>query len=491
MKILFITLTFIFNYYFSQEVFEGYTIFTPQQGNPNSGAETLLLNNEQQTVHSWTHERGPASMPYLLQGEEPGLENCILVYPYRVPNPTMDSGGVGGGVQFVDWNSNILWDFELSNEQYQHHHDVEPVPDGNGGHNILMVAWEAFTVEEAYAMGRTPGSIDNPLNQMWSTAILEVEPYTNRIVWEWHLWDHMVQERSSDYGATFGNVEDHPELMNINEGNVGSGNGPGGSNADWIHINAIDYNETLDQIAISSRFMSEIYVIDHSTTTEEAASHEGGNSGKGGDFLYRWGNPQIYNRGSNADQILDDQHSVNWIPDGYPGEGNLIVFNNRHNGNQSAGLEFEPPLMNDGNYFITETNSYGPEEPTWVYHPGPGWHSNVQSGAFRLPNGNTLLTVADDAEIYEVTYEGDVVWEYNYPSANSMIARAQKYAIDAFDYQPILGDINGDEILNVLDVILVVNMILGILEIDLNGDMNDDNGINVLDVVLLVNEILN
>ena len=71
-----------------------------------------------------------------------------------------------------------------------------------------------------------------------------------------------------------------------------------------------------------------------------------------------------------------------------------------------------------------------------------------------------------------------------------MIARAQKYAIDAFDYQPILGDIN-DEILNVLDVILVVNMILGILEIDLNGDMNNDNGINVLDVVLLVNEILN
>ena len=108
----------------------------------------------------------------------------------------------------------------------------------------------------------------------------------------------------------------------------------------------------------------------------------------------------------------------------------------------------------------------------------------LQSGAFRLPNGNTLLTVADDAEIYEVTYEGEVVWEYNYPSANSMIARAQKYAIDAFDYQPILGDINGDEILNVLDVILVVNMILGILEIDLNGDMNDDNGINVLDVVL-------
>ena len=285
------------------------------------------MDNDETIIHSWSHDRGPASMPYLIPGDEAGLENCILVYPYRVPNPTMDSGGVGGGVQFVDWNGNILWDFVLSNQQYQHHHDVEPIPDGEGGYNILMVAWEAFSSAEAYAMGRVPGSIDNPLNQMWSTAILEVEPYTNNIVWEWHLWDHMVQERAASYGATFGNVEDHPELMNINEGNVGSGTGPGSSNADWIHINAIDYNENLDQIAISSRFMSEIYIIDHSTTTEEAATHEGGNSGKGGDFLYRWGNPQIYNRGTNNDQILDDQHSVNWIPDGYPGEGNLIVFN--------------------------------------------------------------------------------------------------------------------------------------------------------------------
>ena len=237
--------------------------------------------------------------------------------------------------------------------------------------------------------------------------------------------------------------------------------------------------------------MSEIYIIDHSTTTEEAASHEGGNCGRGGDFLYRWGNPQIYNRGNNQNQILDDQHSVNWIPEGYPGYGNLILFNNRHANNQSAGLEFEPPILEDGNYILLGNQPYGPEEPTWVYHPGPGWHTNVQGGAFRLPNGNTLLTIADDAEIYEVTYEGDLVWEYQYPgNNNTMIARAQKYAIDAFDQDTILGDLNGDEILNVLDVILLVNMALEINEVDLNGDMNGDGGINVLDIVILVGIIL-
>ena len=54
----------------------------------------------------------------------------------------------------------------------------------------------------------------------------------------------------------------------------------------------------------------------------------------------------------------------------------------------------------------------------------------------------------------------------------------------------ILGDINGDQTLNVLDVILVVNMALGNTEADLNGDMNSDGLINILDVVLLVNIIL-
>ena len=54
----------------------------------------------------------------------------------------------------------------------------------------------------------------------------------------------------------------------------------------------------------------------------------------------------------------------------------------------------------------------------------------------------------------------------------------------------ITGDMNGDNNLNVLDVIILVNMALGNSEIDLNGDMNGDNGINILDVVLLVNIIL-
>ena len=235
--------------------------------------------------------------------------------------------------------------------------------------------------------------------------------------------------------------------------------------------------------------MSEIFIIDHSTTTEEAATHSGGNSGEGGDFLYRWGNPSNYNRGNNADEILADQHSVNWIPDGYPGAGNLILFNNYHSGSNSAAvLEFETPLQEDGSYELIGSNPYGPDSWSWIYNNNIA--SQMQGGAFRLPNGNTFITDADDATIIEVTSDGEQVYEYVYPSNQVMIARAIKYPPEFFDSQYTLGDLNGDESIDILDVVMSVNIILGVLDPLPAADMNGDGIVNVLDIILLINIIL-
>ena len=487
-KIYLFTLVISMNFIYS-ELFEGYTLFSPTGGGPGGtvGGTSYLLNNNKETVHTWEYSNGAASMPYL-------LADSSIIYPYRVANPTMSSGGVGGGVAHIAWDGTVLWNYEISNDTYQHHHDIALLPNGN----ILVILWERKSATEASEMGRE--SLDNPLNEMWSTAILELEPVPPNqanIVWEWHLWDHLIQDYNPSLPG-YGVISEHPELMNINQGSVGGGGGPGGSNADWMHINAIDYNAELDQIAISSRHQNEIYIIDHSTTTAQASSHSGGNSGKGGDFLYRWGNPANYGRGNSADQQLDSQHGVNWIPEGYPGAGNLILYNNNYGVQSSAVFEIETPISEDGNsYNILGDQAFGPNEPIWI-HTG-GFHSNVQSGAFRLPNGNTLISVADDALVFEVDSIGTTLWDYEFPTTNSMIARAQKYSIDFLggddsdfpEYR--LGDVNFDTEINIFDLLYTVDMVTlpnSYYQPTPPADINEDSTVDNLDIFAFVSSIM-
>ena len=460
--------------YLNGEVFDGYTLFTPLNAQED-GASTYFINNDYEILHSWSHDYGPASMPYL-------LPDSSIIYPFRVPNPTMEAGGVGGGIQKQSWDGVIIWDYIFSDENYQHHHDVEPLPSGN----ILIIVWEKKTAQEAYDMGRE--NISNALNQMWSTAILELEPESGNIVWEWHIWDHLIQDYDPEL-PNYGVISEHPELFDINCGPVGNdAGGPQGANGDWMHINAINYNSILDQIVISSRLQNEIFILDHSTIAEEVSGHTGGNSGKGGDFLYRWGNPANYDRGDESDQILGAQHSVNWIPSDYPGAGNLILFNNSHEDNNSAVIEITTPLE-DGEYILGNSESYGSATWEWIYTGDIT--TPMQGGAFRLPNGNTIITQTHTSKILEVDMDGNEMWEFQYESefGSPWIARAQKYSTD-YLIDLILGDLNEDGILNVLDIVTLVNLILSGDDSNPTGDLNQDGSQNILDIVTLVNIIL-
>ena len=483
----------------AQEVFDGYTLYAPSGGAGGNSGTTYLKDASGNDIHTWSHDCGPASMPYLIPGEESGLENSLLYYPCKSSNPSMDTGGTGGQIKIYNWDGDLLWDYEVSgtvdgttsSNSMQHHHDIQPLPNGN----ILIIAWERLHSSEWESLG--VNGVDNSLNQVWMTVVLEVEPNFNtggaEIVWEWYIKDHLIQNYNSNYD-NYGTISQHPELMDANCGTIGSSGGPGGEpNGDWMHINAIDYNEELNQIVLSSRFQDEIYIIDHSTTTEEAASHSGGNSGKGGDFLYRWGNPQNYDRGNNSDHWLGDQHSINWIDNEYPGEGNLICFVNQYSGMNASILEFVPPLLEDGSYYIEDGDPYGPSSYEWIEHATNNFNFStaMQGGAFRLPNGNTLITDCDNAYIYEISENGNMEFDWT-AGGNNVIARAQKYPPEYFDFiSGTPGDVNDDGVINVLDVVQTINMILGIQETNYLADLNDDDIVNILDIVLMINIVIN
>ena len=63
-----------------------------------------------------------------------------------------------------------------------------------------------------------------------------------------------------------------------------------------------------------------------------------------------------------------------------------------------------------------------------------------------------------------------------------------------FPQEYLMGDVNQDSVINVLDIVFLMNYILNL--IDLNdeqialGDLNNDGGINILDIVLLLEEII-
>ena len=378
----------------TNKAFNGYTLFAPLRS-----MTTYLINNDGRLVHSWQSNFTPGNSVYL-------LENGHLLRSGDVNNRTFTSGGQGGRVQEFDWDGNLLWDFEYASNQYLQHHDIEPLPNGN----VLLIAWELKTSSEAIAAGRNPALVSS--RGLWPDKIIEVKPSGlngGEIVWEWHTWDHLIQDFDSSK-PNYGVVADHPELIDLN---FAANNNP-----DWHHVNSVDYNPQLDQIILSvHNNFNEIWIIDHSTTTAEAASHSGGKYGKGGDLLYRWGNPRAYKMGTTADQKLFGQHDAQWIAPGLPGAGNILIFNNGTNRRYSSVDEIVPPVDANGNYSRAGGSVFGPAAAIWSYvapNPADFYAFNI-SGAQRLPNGNTLICDGPHGIFFEVTSAKEMVWKYINP----------------------------------------------------------------------------
>lgn len=380
-----------------ENVSDGYTLIYPEQQNV-----VYLIDNCGQWVQRWVGEetQGPGKEVYLLEDGRLLRTNT----QGGVYENSFGTGGAGGVVELLSWENENLWTYIAADSLIRQHHDVEFLPNGN----ILMVLWEKRSNAEIIASGFD--TLTNNQKELWSDKIIEVDPSNDSIIWEWSSWDHLIQE----YDATknnFGNVADHPELIDLNYQEFTF------QKQDLHHINAIDYHPELDQILVSVRNFNELWIIDHSTTTEEAASHSGGESGKGGDLLWRWGNPASYKRGNIEDQKLFRPHFSNWVDtDILAGDmaNSISVYNNFISAGLSFGQLLTPEHIDTG-YVIDDT--YLPENFSATYsHPDTAKNFSTAGSSIQLlENGNILICVARQGRIFEINNSGELVWEYLTP----------------------------------------------------------------------------
>lgn len=368
-------------------VTDGYVLIAPQ-----NSKTTYLIDNNGNVVKEWLSEY-PCFYAEL-------LPNGNLARHSRNPEWGPNFGGAGGIIEEFDWNGKKIFNYEMYIKDKEIvHHTFEVMPNGN----YLLLGWEYKSYEEAIAKGL---NVDDPKRSIypegyplsrkervmgiWPDFIREVD-HKGKTVWEWHVWDH---------------IGTGPDQFDINKYcsvvyGFGWLSGP-----DWTHFNGISYNQKTNEIALTSRNLAELYIIDKKT----------------GKLTYRWGNPANYGAGKapagygdDGDQKLFGPHAPDWTP-----EGTITILDNgtaRPSANYTRGLELNPRT----NEVVWEWYSAKLGRPM---SGATNFYSSFQCGVQKIGNGNYLLTTSQDGHIIEVGPDDRIVWEFLNPINDSKIYKS-------------------------------------------------------------------
>ena len=277
-------------------------------------------------------------------------------------------------VQEYDWNHHLIWDYTPPGTP---HHDVQRLNKGN----TLLLYMEV--VPEEYR-----GRIENPERRrnvcIHSDVVLEITP-KKEIVWEWHEYKHL-------------DINLYCHICNL---------------ADWTHTNtiqALPENRWYDvgdkrfkpgNILLSPRNLGLIFIVDKKSKEI------------------------VWTYAGDYDGGLAGQHEPHMIEKGLPGEGNILIYDN--------GTPPLRDLRHSGQSYVLEINPVT-KEIVWKYENGEKFFSKFRSSVQRLPNGNTLICESEGPRVFEVTPEGEIIWEYAVPYP-LIIGRTYRYP---YDYCPQL-----------------------------------------------------
>ena len=154
-------------------------------------------------------------------------------------------------------------------------------------------------------------------------------------------------------------------------------------------------------------------------------------------------------------------------------------------------VEITPPINSEGDYDIVPDSAFGPNNYDWAYGGDSTFFSHFQSGAYRLQNGNTFVTVSQEKYIFEIDIQGDIVWDYNFENIqehSGNTARAKKYELNYLDTE--VGDLTSDHLINVYDLVAVIELIIE-GQYHEKADQNSDGEVNNVDIDILTELIMN
>lgn len=338
-------------------------------------------------------------------------------------------GGVG--TEFPDREKCIVWEYVEDNNKTRSHHDMELLENGD----ILVLARTLRTCDEAEAAGYTD---DCPVSRgpsgYWAETIYRLRPNYKKgggkIVAVWDIWDHLGE------GPSKWDINQAPPALNYN---------------------AIDVDEDLGLIVLSSNNRNEVHVIELFDSTKTAKGSKGGKYGKGGDYLYRFGNPQQYGNFGPGDQITFFTHGVSWIlPNEFGWDlknhakasgddealarvERILLFNNQVGAGfplgESSINEVEPPRIENGKFIFPVDGIYGPDRFAWTLMSSDcqdncnflrsasdvteqavvNFSSAFLSNAQRLYDLRTRILAGDAGEIFELDRYNDLVFHYRNP----------------------------------------------------------------------------
>ena len=348
--------------------------------------------------------------------------------------------GMQDGVDLVqiDYDGNIVWKFN----RFEFIED-----EGN------EAQWMARTHHDYQREGNPVGYYvpeQNPLLREGKTLILGHKTVRNEkisdkkllddvfyevdwegnILWEWHANEHFDEIGFSEEAKK--TIYKNP---NIRESDGGVG--------DWLHINCMSYlgpNKRYNEG--DERFHPENIIFDSREANFLAII-----SKKTGKIVWKIG-PNWDDENIKHISYIIGPHHTHLIPEGLPGEGNILVFDNGGWG----GYGVPNTVSEDGTKNVWRDYSRVLEinpitlEIVWQFTPesiragiptdASKFYSPYVSSAQRLPNGNTLIDEGSNGRLIEVTYEKEIVWEWISPyfsnskdedSINNMIYRGYRY----------------------------------------------------------------